>query len=293
VRNLLNRPYRHTASARKQSSAALFFGAFVFFFLAVFQPFQLNEYAGSTTLLALGYGLVTTAVMLLLNWVVQLAIVPNFFKEESWTLGREIFWTALNILLIGFGNVVYSWAIGLMSLNLQNLFWLLTYTVAVGVFPITIGILLNEVRLRKKFERESNAINQTIEIRHASPHASPLKPEHAVHIPSENQGESFAVAPKSLLLMKAAENYTEVFWDNQGTQKRSVVRANLKMLEDALVAHPQFKRCHKSYIVNLALVHHISGNAQGYKLHMEGFSAPIPVSRMLNNSIKNLLETYA
>jgi hypothetical protein len=217
----------------------------------------------------------------------------SYFVQSRWTLGREIFWTALNILLIGIGNGLYSWAIGVMALSLINLFSLITYTVAVGVFPITIGILLNEVRLRKKFERESNVINQTIEIRHALPHAALQKPEAAVHIPSENQGESFAVAPKSLLLMKAAENYTEVFWDHQGTQKRSVVRANLRMLEDALIAHPQFKRCHKSYIVNLALVHHISGNAQGYKLHIQGFSEPSPVSRKLNNSIKNLLFTYA
>lgn len=93
--------------------------------------------------------------------------------------------------------------------------------------------------------------------------------------------------------MKAAENYTEVFWIHGGTTKRTVVRANLKMMEDTLLDHPQFNRCHKSYMANLAKVHRLSGNAQGYELHFAEVSEVVPVSRKLNSAIKELLESYA
>jgi DNA-binding LytR/AlgR family response regulator len=46
-----------------------------------------------------------------------------------------------------------------------------------------------------------------------------------------------------------------------------------------------FYRCHRSYLVNLNYIRHISGNATGYKLHLEGVNDLIPVSRNLNNEI--------
>jgi DNA-binding LytR/AlgR family response regulator len=45
-------------------------------------------------------------------------------------------------------------------------------------------------------------------------------------------------------------------------------------------------RCHKSYLINLTQVAHISGNAQGYKLHLQNSTIEIPVSRTLNATIK-------
>ena len=55
---------------------------------------------------------------------------------------------------------------------------------------------------------------------------------------------------------------------------------------------PQFFRCHKSYLVNLHQVKHISGNAQGHKLHLFYGDELIPVSRKNNSIIKEKLEIF-
>ena len=56
-------------------------------------------------------------------------------------------------------------------------------------------------------------------------------------------------------------------------------------MEKQLSDLPQFFRCHRTYLVNLDRVGHVSGNAQGYKLHLEGIDNLVPVSRSLNEEI--------
>jgi DNA-binding LytR/AlgR family response regulator len=51
--------------------------------------------------------------------------------------------------------------------------------------------------------------------------------------------------------------------------------------------HQNFYRCHKSYVINLDQVNHISGNAQGYKFHLKSAEDLIPVSRSNNEFVKN------
>jgi hypothetical protein len=288
---LFNRPYCYETSTKRKVRAAVLFGVFVFVFLAFFQPFQLNTYRGSVALLALCYGAVTTCIMLLLN-VLLPRIATGLFNEADWNVGREIFWTCANLLCIALANMLYTGWVGSMRFDLQSFLSIGLYTLAVGLFPLTGGILWNESRLRNKFSTGSERINKALTVAHHQ-HKKIKEDIKLVEIPSENAGESFTVHPKSLLFVKAAENYAEVYWLVEDTPKRTVVRANLRMFEDALLDLPEFNRCHKSYIVNLAVVHRISGNAQGYKLHLANISETIPVSRKLNNSIKNLLETYA
>jgi hypothetical protein len=52
---------------------------------------------------------------------------------------------------------------------------------------------------------------------------------------------------------------------------------------------PQFYRCHRTCLVNLYRVYKVSGNAQGYKLHVEGVEELSPVSRSLNEVIREKL----
>ena len=60
-------------------------------------------------------------------------------------------------------------------------------------------------------------------------------------------------------------------------------------MEKQLAACPGFFRCHRMYLVNLAHVHWVSGNAQGLKLHLTDLEEAVPVSRSLTNTIKEKL----
>ncbi len=266
---------------------AFVFGVFVFLFLYVFQPFKLGTYTGNLALLTAGYGAVCTVVMLILNVV----IAQNwsaFFNEEKWTVGREILWTVVNVACIGLANALYTNKVGAMQLNVRSIFYLEMYTVAIAVFPISLAILYNESRLSRKFEKRSEVINKTLTQKQKLQTEQHLAGQN-ITITSENAGESFAVRPENVLFMKAAENYTEIYLLQNNLPERRIVRASLKRIEADLPRGNRFLRCHKSYLVNLNHVDFISGNAQGFKLHLHNLPTLIPVSRAFNNSIKELL----
>jgi len=57
-------------------------------------------------------------------------------------------------------------------------------------------------------------------------------------------------------------------------------RLPLKDFEIQLKAYPYILKIHRSYIVNLKAIKFISGNAQGYVLHLKNYpQKTIPVSR--------------
>ena len=78
----------------------------------------------------------------------------------------------------------------------------------------------------------------------------------------------------------------QVFYVQDGQLKNRMLRTTLKKMEDALAEHSQFFRCHRTYLVNLEKVQRVSGNAQGYRLHLEALEETVPVSRNLNEVIQ-------
>ena len=114
VNNLLQRPYHLEEDTQKNWNKILLISAFVFFFLFVFQPFQIDEYLGNTFLLVLGYAavtfLVTTFFILLLP-----KIFPKWFNAEQWNTANEIIHILSLILAIGLGNAFYSAQFNIIS----------------------------------------------------------------------------------------------------------------------------------------------------------------------------------
>jgi len=179
--------------------------------------------------------------------------------------------------------------------------------------------------LRKKFEHESQSINQQLRhsivdvshefkeqklvdaqtlnnkieieknIKDNLPFLSTNENENlpinnaAITIPSENGKDDFTVLKDDLLYMCSSDNYVNVFYYQNNKAKNKLIRASLKNITDALSTEKDIFRTHKSYVVNLAKVISVSGNAQGYKLHLENIEELIPVSRSLNTIIKDLL----
>lgn len=187
------RPYGLNTGISTHVRVALIFGLFVFLFLFIFRPFKIDTYSGSLLLFTLGYGAVTTILMLLLN-VLSKYVLVSFFSEECWTVGKEIFWTCLNLFVIAIGNMVYTALLGSMHFSAASFFSILLYTLAVGLLPIGGGILLNEGRLRHKYSEESDRINDELAAMHLQHQVVP-NVDVPVTIPSENQGESFTVHP--------------------------------------------------------------------------------------------------
>lgn len=270
------------------------FGLFVLLFLVLFEPFGLAGMDAPVWRIALGYGAVCTAVMLLLNGVLP-RFLPAYFSEPRWTVGREITWTLVNVALIGLANLCYSAAIGLAVISWELLLRFEAYTVLIGLFPVTVAVLLNELRLTRRFREGSERVNAGMRPAGRGEEAAPALPDPPstqdalITIPSENGREDLTLPVDALLFIRSAGNYLEVHQAEGAGMLRKVLRGSLKRTEEQLAGQPRLLRCHKSHLVNLDRVVRVSGNAQGFHLHLDRGEQVIPVSRKLNDRLGALL----
>lgn len=68
-----------------------------------------------------------------------------------------------------------------------------------------------------------------------------------------------------------------------------MLRSSLSRLENQLEGQ-NIVRCHRSFIVNLDKVEKVTGNAQGYKLHLETPELVVPVARKYSEIVEKLRE---
>jgi len=290
---LLRQPYPVPESAGNE----WVIGAFVAGFLLLFQPFGIADWQTSDKVFkVLGFGAITSGVMVLFNEGTRL--VPRYFAEERWTVGREIAKILTMILCIAIANRFYmSWLLGW---PVQG-GWLLSIgmTFLIGIFP-TIGVVGTNyiVQLRKYEQQAAHLVihKQPAPTTTASkPVASPetLFPapasasglSHQLTLVAENEKDSLMLDRNDLLAIESSDNYCTVFYLKRGVLAKELMRSSLSRLENQLGSTTPFVRCHRSYLVNLDQIERVSGNAQGYKLHLLNGQLTVPVARKYNDTL--------
>jgi hypothetical protein len=283
------RPYQLLQTQPARLLHALVVGGFVWVFLFIFQPFGLSEIPRNIFWICLGYGLVTTGVTLALHlstWY----LLPRHFQETHWTVGKHIVWSLVNIAVIGLANAVFTHLMGFHVFTFTGLLQFEAITLAVGIFPVGIGILLNEARLSRKYSRNSDQLNFSLS-QHQLQNQQEAE-ELAITLFSDQPAETLVLPAKDLFYIKSADNYVEIYYQENGEISKKILRSTLKAMAASLEVHEFFFRCHKSYLVNLQQVVRVSGNAQGYKLHLSGPPEAIPVSRQHNELLKERIAVY-
>jgi len=240
-----------------------------------------------------GFAGATFIPMVLLNMLIP-KLFKNYFNDKKWTVGREIFWTTMNVFIIGFCNYLfYNYAANL-PFSFGRILWFQGSTIAIGAFPVVILTLWRENKDRRKFSIEADIINDSIQESQNDLNTKENEPELeskaiVLDIPSLNASEDLSILMDDFLFIQSSDNYIDVFYLKNGTPTKAVLRNTLKAIEDVLSENENLFRCHKSYLVNLHHVHHISGNAQGYKLHLNHTEEIVSVSRGHNETIKSRL----
>lgn len=284
--SILTNPYPKDSDLKKKVFTAFIFGNFVFIFLFLFQPFGISEWDIPNKALVLsGYGAITFLAVLF-NSVIIEKLLNNWFAEKNWKVWKEIIWALWNILLIGTLNLLYSkWQMN-FKLSFVTFFAYQWITLLIGIIPTAIITLWNHNRLQKKNLEEALILNKVI---NAEP-LSPIKVQSSIILSGDNAKESVELDPQQIWYMEAADNYVEVVWFSGTEVKKKLLRTTLKKMEEQLVGEPYLFRCHRSYLVNLRKVISVTGNSQGYKLVFEGNPFMVPVSRSLNDMIRQKME---
>ena len=278
--NFLNQPYPAPEKGPHYIKVALAAGFFVGLFLAVFQPFGAYEWDSPYKIPFLaGYGLVTFLLLVCSSYVLPW-LAPVIFKEQNWTIGKEILHICWHILSIACGNYLYGILLfGNSDSVLSNFFPMLLVTLLIGLFPAAGITLYSYFQKLQKYSHppQPQPISQTQQVADEA---------QILVLVAENERDSVSLNATALLFIESADNYSEIVFLKHNTVQKELLRSSLSRLENQLSVD-FVVRCHRSYLVNLHKVVSVSGNAQGYKFHLDGWQEPIPVARKYSELVTN------
>jgi len=281
----LSTPYYFNPSVKFKLKIGFYFGLFVFLFLYVFKPFNIPSLVDLILEYTVLLGVITFFGVFFMLYIPAL-LFENYFDEDKWTIGRNIFVILIGIILIGsvlwyFGNLFKS-TFGIVGINY---FTFLAYTFSVGVIPLLFFVFINEKSVREKREKRAKEINTYNKEKLVKKILIPK-----ITIYSDNKKEKLIFKPDDLVYISSQGNYASFFIQENTNLKEKILRVTLTKIDTELKDYVNVIRCHKSYIVNVNFIKDISGNARGYLLKSDIIPFSIPVSRSFSKqSLKSLL----
>lgn len=218
-------------------------------------------------------GLVTTVLIPL--------IFPKYFNEDKWTIKRNFLWDVginlifLNIMFFALNGFLIFKYNTFQGLTFKNYLWWAYLQLLIGV-PLSIIInLVNQYYLLKKHLKIAANINNSIELKNESTPQSLLEFEI-------DKFTKVNIDIHSILYIEALGNYLNIIYQNN-VVKKITIRETINNIEQTISSPHLIYKPHRSYLVNMQKIHHITGDAQGLKIHFEEIDNVIPVSR---NKIK-------
>lgn len=284
----LSAPYYFNPSTKFKLKISFAFGLFVFLFLYVFRPFYLSQFQIIILEYTIGIGLVTFlgAFFILL---LPPFIFKNYFNEDNWTVGRNLFLILIAVLFVGsllwyFGEM-YKEPYGLRKISLIEYLY---YSLLVASLPVIFFLFFNEKNVREKRQKRIENIKE-LQKKKILEESKILKEE--IKIYSDNKKENLTFNIKNLVYITSQGNYAS-FYLQKGKEnylKEKILRVTLTKIEEQLKEYPNIIRCHKSYIINANFIMDISGNARGYLLKSDMIPIDIPVSRKFSKQSLQIL----
>lgn len=262
----------------------------VFLILLVLQPFGISGIEGHKFWILLGF-MGVTAVFLSIPVYLFACLFPEFYKEEGWTVWKQIVNLLMVILFIAVGNWLYSTFVFGWGLRWDVFCVFALFTLVIGLFPTVLFILLNQNRLLAIHLEEATEMN--LHLQRSVSAMESIETAEIVSLLSFQGGtrESLELDSKDLLYIESDGNYIRVNYQKGGRTMQCLLRMTMKQAEEVTGGSPLVAKCHRAFLVNLRKVVKVSGNSQGYRLLLEGCPEEIPVSRAYSKQVKELMET--
>lgn len=278
------KPFFFINSFRYNLILSLGIGLFIFLFLFTFRPFGISKTSHNLFFYTAGFGFVTFICTFLF-----FIILPKFFNNEKWTIGKNIFFYFLLVLTISFFNHFYNSIIQntetLEVLYLKDFF---IYTFSIAIFPIVFCTYIIEINFNLKRSKTSNEIMKFKAFDKKSIKENKLN--NKVQIFGENNIENIIFNINDLIYITSNGNYASFYIKTVNGVKKNLLRITLTRVFNDLNEYSNIIRCHKSYIINNKFIKSISGNARGYYLKSNYIQTKIPVSRNFKKEeLKNLI----
>lgn len=241
-------------------------------FMIGFQPFGVTNHDPDFSIsfafivLIFGFGAAVAAVLALSEFVMRPLVLPNP-KQRGW-----ISWLAFDYLLVATTVfLIYNYAGNWHDFHWSSWFGFIRDIAMVMSIPV-VGFVyyVRHQALAVRYVR--------LTAREQTPPSTRL-----LHLSSDNEKDVLSVAFGDLLYLRTQDNYVEVVYLDNGSQRSSLIRSTLKRMES--LADYALVRCHRSFAVNPDRVVGCQGNRHGLKLQLDGVDQPVPVSRAYTESV--------
>jgi len=257
-------------SVANRISLIAFCSVFSFLFMYIFLPFNINIWYEGQHLALLPLFLIFTLCGVVVLSVTQFLLAKTRWRRKL-TNATYGCWFLGEVLLVSFMVTVVNVSVtDAFFFTWSEFINTLRYTSLILPLPYCICLLWFFTR-EKMVQLKSLEKEQTVV-------AAAKADDSCILIRDEHDKPVLSLHPGKLLLMKAEDNYVQIFYLSGNTICKELVRTSLKKLEVALPAG-SFVRAHRSYLVNLTKVVLFKKNAKGYYLELEGLTdITIPVS---------------
>lgn len=282
--NWINKPYFFINSLKFNFILCFGVGLFIFLFLFLFQPFGITSVLNNKLLYTGGFGLITFLISILYFAILPL-IFKKYFKDENWTVGKNIVFLFMLVLTITFGNYFYNSLVqnidNMPLLSLKDFF---VYTFSIAIFPIIIFTYVSEKLYRIQREKSSKEIME-LEVAKTR-----KETDEVVNIFGDNKKEKISFNINNLVYVTSQGNYVSFYLKKEEKVEEIILRSTLSNIDKEFCDNSNIIRCHKSYIINSNFMDSISGNARGYFLESNLIASQIPVSRSFKkDNLKRLI----
>lgn len=126
----------------------------------------------------------------------------------------------------------------------------------------------------------SSIQNKNTELADTKDAGTEIKDKLVFRIKDYRGNDAVNVPYEDILIFESRDNYVYTYYNDQGKNLTTTDRFSLKMAEKIIAADKQnFKRVHKSFIINEKWIESITGKSQAYKIKMKQLNREIPVSR--------------
>jgi DNA-binding LytR/AlgR family response regulator len=296
--NIFKQPFPHNTSLQSGLKTAIAFGAFISIFLLVFRPFELDKIPINMLVKSsIVFGLVTFGCIFVSNFILNF-FFPQIFSEEKWTTGKQIINMGAIVVLVGLVNYLLSPLLFDSNLTWKKFFYFQGIAIAVGLIPIVMYTLYVQNHWLHQFKQEAATLQKKLEEKRG--HEQPVNQNQqsasinndVITFESDQQTEKKTIHASQLFYIEAASNYIKIFFEQKDKLTYSIVRMTMKKATESVFPYAVFFRCHRAYIVNLDKIEQVEGNAQGYKIKLQGTEERIPVSRNLNTEFSDRLLAF-
>lgn len=265
----MNQPFTLLDKKRNQLALVFSVGVFGFFFLYLYNPFNLTRwFAGGDWehfLIFLKFSLLAVCSLLLMELGVRPLLKLRQFTHLTFLLfllGELLVFSLLMFLL-------FEYITSLPAGGFEDFIDIMRYTTLILIIPYA-SVLF--------YFHHRQALSKI-----------PAITNHLLHIKDENDKLQLAIDQDQVLALFAADNYVTVYYSKQDALAKELVRTSLKKLEKEL-SNTALLRCSRSAMVNVKNIRAFKTVSRQLTLEIENMpETPITVSRNYKSRVASVL----